>query len=283
MTQDTPPPTLRPMTEQDLPALHALTVEAGWAHRPEDWRFVYEVGDGVVACDGAGRVIGSALWWPFGRDFGTVGMIIVSPRLQAKGTGRRLMQWLFDRAGDRVLQLNATPAGLRLYRSEGFREIGRIHQHQGLVQPVPGVAPAGRVRPITAGDWPRIHALDREAYGADRTAALDGLAARSVGYGHEVNGELLGFSLCRPFGRGHVVGPVVAPDEAVAIALLQPHLEEHPGRFLRVDTPDDGAFADRLAAAGLARVDTVATMRRGDRPAPSPTARTFGLINQALG
>jgi len=49
-----------------------------------------------------------------------------------------------------------------------------------------------------------------------------------------------------------------------------------------VDTPDDGAFADRLAAAGLARVDTVATMRRGDRPAPSAAALTFGLISQAL-
>jgi len=283
MTQDTPPPTLRPMTEQDLPALHALTVEAGWAHRPEDWRFVYEVGHGVVACDGAGRVIGSALWWPFGPDFGTVGMIIVSPRLQAKGTGRRLMQWLFDRAGDRVLQLNATPAGLRLYRSEGFREIGRIHQHQGPVQSLPAVAAPGRVRPIAAGDWPRIRELDREAYGADRSAALDGLAARSVGAGYEVNEELLGFSLCRPFGRGHVVGPILAPDEAAAIALLQPHLEEHAGRFLRVDTPDDGAFADRLTAAGLARVDTVATMRRGDRPAAPASARIFGLINQALG
>ncbi|MGO1075121.1 GNAT family N-acetyltransferase [Inquilinus sp. CA228] len=281
MTQDTPPPTLRPMTEQDLPALHALTVEVGWAHRPEDWRFVYEVGEGVAACDGAGRVIGSALWWPFGPDFGTVGMIIVSPRLQAKGTGRRLMQWLFDQAGDRVLQLNATPAGLRLYRSKGFREIGRIHQHQGLVQPTPTVA--GRVRPITAADWPRIHALDREAYGAERSAALDGLAIRSAGFGYEVDGDLLGFSLCRPFGRGHVVGPIVAPDEAAAIALLQPHLQEHAGRFLRVDTPDDGAFADRLAAAGLARVDTVATMRRGDRPAPAVSARIFGLINQALG
>ncbi|OWJ69030.1 GNAT family N-acetyltransferase [Inquilinus limosus] len=283
MTQDPPPPTLRPMTEQDLPALHALTVEVGWAHRPEDWRFVFEVGDGVVACDGAGRVIGSALWWPFGPDFGTVGMIIVSPRLQAKGTGRRLMRWLFDRAGDRVLQLNATPAGLRLYRSEGFQEIGRIHQHQGPVQPVPAVAAAGRVRPIAAGDWPRIHALDTGAYGAERSAALDALAARSVGYGYEVDAELQGFSLCRPFGRGHVVGPIVAPDEAAAIALLQPHLQEHAGRFLRVDTPDDGAFAGRLAAAGLARVDTVATMRRGDRPERPGSARIFGLINQALG
>lgn len=283
MTHDTPPPTLRPMTEQDLPALHALTVEVGWAHRPEDWRLVYEVGDGVVACDGAGRVIGSAMWWPFGPDFGTIGMIIVSPRLQAKGTGRRLMRWLFDRAGDRTLQLNATPAGLRLYRSEGFREIGRIHQHQGLVQPVPAAAAPGRVRPLAAEDWPQVRALDREAFDADRSAALDALAARSVGYAYETDGELVGFSLCRPFGRGHVVGPIVAPDEAAAIALLQPHLEEHAGRFLRVDTPDDGAFADRLAAAGLARVDTVVTMLRGDRPARQRAVRTFGLINQALG
>ena len=98
-----------------------------------------------------------------------------------------------------------------------------------------------------------------------------------------MDGELLGFSLSRPFGRGHVVGPIVAPDETAAIALLQPHLQEHAGRFLRVDTPDDDAFAERLAAAGLARVDTVATMRRGDRPGQPASARIFGLINQALG
>jgi len=144
-------------------------------------------------------VIGSALWWAFGHRFRHGRHDYRLAALQAKGTGRRLMRWLFDQAGARVLQLNATPAGLRLYRSEGFREIGRIHQHQGPVQSLPVVAALGRVRPIAAGDWPRIRALDLEAYGAERSAALDGLAAvRSDMATRRANGELAGFSLLPP-------------------------------------------------------------------------------------
>jgi predicted N-acetyltransferase YhbS len=274
---------LRPLTDNDIGAVHALSVEVAWPHRPEDWRLFHEVGHGVVACDGAERVVGSAMWWPFGDKLGCIGMVIVSPRLQAKGTGRRMMRTLFEAAGDRTLKLNATPAGLRLYQSEGFEPIGEIFQHQGIAK-VTREKPPVSVRPLRDEDWEAIIELDREAYGGDRKVLMEALASRAKGTVYEIDGAVAGFALCRPFGRGHVVGPIVAMDDDAAIALTLPHVEDHAGSFLRVDTPSaDGEFPRFLEEAGLVTVDRVLSMARGPFEKPPGPARIFGLVSQALG
>ena len=58
--------TARPMGMQDIPALHALSIGVQWPHRPEDWAMLIQLGQGVVAEDAIGRVVGSAMWWPMG-------------------------------------------------------------------------------------------------------------------------------------------------------------------------------------------------------------------------
>ena len=66
--------TICDITDADLKALHALSLSVGWSHRSEDWAFMREVGRGLVALDESGRVHGSAMWFPFGAEFATVGM-----------------------------------------------------------------------------------------------------------------------------------------------------------------------------------------------------------------
>ena len=57
--------TLRAMVPDDLTAAHGLTAAIGWPHRPEDWRMLFGLGAGLVACEG-GRVIGTAMSWRHG-------------------------------------------------------------------------------------------------------------------------------------------------------------------------------------------------------------------------
>ncbi len=45
-----------------------------------------EVGHGLFAYDEPSRVMGSAMWWPFGARLATIGMVIVSPQMQGKGS-----------------------------------------------------------------------------------------------------------------------------------------------------------------------------------------------------
>ncbi|BAI75609.1 hypothetical protein AZL_c03160 (plasmid) [Azospirillum sp. B510] len=273
----------------DLERLHALSISVGWPHRAEDWQFVREVGHGVVALDEIDRVLGSAMWFPHGDDFATIGMVITSPRLQALGVGEWLMKRVLSASAGRGYRLNATRAALALYRSLGFVGHRTVFQCQGEARRGDEPPTAEPVRRLTAGDLEAVTALDARAFGTSRAGLIARLFEQSVGYGLERDGALVAFALCRPFGRGHVVGPLVAGLDEDAVAVLRPHVDEHDGRFLRLDTHlDEGIFPLFLARSGLRVRDTVLTMSLGAPPIDPATRApdrpvTYALATQALG
>jgi predicted N-acetyltransferase YhbS len=269
---------VRPFNAADLPAAHGLSAAMSWPHRREDWVSLQELGSGVVACDDAGAIVGTAMWWPWGQQAGTLGMVLVAPASQGLGIGRRLMAALLKQADGRSLMLNATVAGLGLYTRLGFRSVGYVRQHQGVFR---GHAATERIRPGEPADRDRLLALDEAAFGAPRGPMLDRLLRDGDCLVIETAGDVSGFACRRVFGRGEMIGPVVAADEADAIALVAASLR--PG-FQRVDIPMRAeALAAWLTEAGLPPVDTVTTMIRGAWVRQDGTARKFGLVSQAFG
>lgn len=281
--------TYRSFTDDDIAAAHALTVELKWPHRADDWAFVVQAGAGFVAVD-AGEVIGTALYWTYGDDRASLGMVIVSPARQGLGIGRKLMELVLERLHGRVTFLHATLAGQPLYEKLGFRTAGALDQHQGTAfQPPLMALPSGeRLRPLGANDTPRLVELASRACGLDRAQVLPALLANADGIGLDRDGELIGFSLFRRFGRGFAIGPVVATesaDSARAKALISHWLSLNEGVFIRIDTPADSGLTDWLDGLGLARVDTVAKMvlnAPADGVGNDPQWRQFGIINQAM-
>ncbi|WP_298376235.1 GNAT family N-acetyltransferase [Azospirillum sp.] len=272
-----------------LERLQALSISVGWPHRAEDWQFAREVGHGFVALDEIDRVLGSAMWFPHGDDFATIGMVITSPRLQFLGVGDWLMKRVMAASAGRSYRLNATRAALALYRSLGFMANRTVFQCQGEARRSDQPAVGQPARRLGAEDLAAVTALDAKAFGTARTGLIERLFAQSVGYGLDRDGELVAFALCRPFGRGHVVGPVVAGLDEDAVAVVRPHVDAHDGRFLRLDTHlDDGVFPLFVARSGLRIHDTVLTMSLG-APLADPATRgpdrpvTFALATQALG
>ena len=274
--------TYRDMDASDVAASHALAGELRWAHRLEDLQLFKEAGFGCIASDGRGATLGSGMWFPYGDGLATIGMVIVAPASQGKGVGRELMRKLMEAAGARAIRLIATKAGRPLYDSLGFRIVGTVTQHQGTATPVHG-RHNPEVRVAANGDWPSIAALDTGATGGDRTTLLQALRKVSEILVLERDGEVRGFSMCRRFGLGHVVGPVVCTDDADAVDLVSLHVSGLAGRFVRVDTHrTEGMFSDFLLGSGLAIGSRSPQMVLGAGGIPG-SVHTFALASQALG
>jgi GNAT superfamily N-acetyltransferase len=286
-----PSPRYRRFTSDDIAAAHGLSVAVKWPHRADDWRFMSGAGTGFVAEDN-GTVIGTALCWKFGAGHGTLGLVIVSPDEQGRGIGRKLMELVLEELGNRVIFLHATVAGKPLYEKLGFVTCGGLTQHQGTLGHIAAIAPpAGeQLRAATPEDTPKLIELASRASGLDRSATIPALLDFSQGVVLERDGEVLGFSLFRPFGRGYAIGPVVtqdSDDDQRARALISYWLAQHEGDFVRIDVPGEAGIHDWLTGVGMTRVDSVEKMVRrpagADNAAPDATWRAFGIVNQAMG
>ena len=279
--------TLRRLEERDLSGTLRLSQAERWSHRLEDWQFHFRLGRGWVACDDDGKVLGTASWWAYGEQFGTVGLVLVDQAHQGQGIGRQLMNVVMSDAAPRVLQLVATKAGLTLYQRCGFREHHGIRQHQGTATQIPAFAPLRDtvLRAVSPADLEAVCDLDAAAFGANRRQLVSAVFNDGSGGGvlARRNGRTAGFALVRQAGRGTTIGPVVAEDEALAIALIAHQLNTNGG-ITRVDVPADATqLADWLEAAGIVCVDDVTTMVRGNVAEERTQARVFGLVSQALG
>jgi predicted N-acetyltransferase YhbS len=259
-----------------------LSRQAGWPHRLEDWQMALDLSAGFVAMEAnASTVLGTVLMTPYKRDVATINMVIVDEAARGRGLGRQLMKAVIALAGSRALRLVATGEGMPLYQKLGFCRAGTIVQHQGQVR---HVAPPAKVRPAESHDIFGILELDRSAYGADRRDLLRTLA--KVGQLAVLCNDqgLTGFAALRRFGRGNVIGPVVAANADDGKALLAYFMAELEGRFVRVDTAESSQLGAWLTDRGLVQVDEGIAMQRPVVARSTCVPLTsFALASQAFG
>lgn len=270
-----------PVTGEDLDAVTALVRTLNWPHRQEDIALFMRLGRGrIVRDDPDGRMLGVALWWTFGDRLARLGLVMIDPESQGLGIGRRLVERILDDAAGRTMILLATDAGLPLYERLGFETIGANRQIQGSYTGRPGHDPM--VRPATSEDLPAILALDAEAAGADRVDLLRALIEIGRSFVVVDHGRVAGYAIERTFGRGSIVGPIVAESESEAIRLFT--AAARPG-FTRVDCPSDATrLAAHLEAVGLVALEGESpVMVRGSWRPPEGRQHIFALSSHALG
>jgi GNAT superfamily N-acetyltransferase len=280
---------LRSMCSSDLEQAHELTRKLNWPHRLEDWQMMLAVSEAVVLlCNG--ELIGTACATLQG-PYASLGLIVVADAYQGKGLGRRLMEAIMVKAGERQLVLNATVAGEPLYTKLGFHRYGEVEQYQAIVPEittsgfdVDSVTAQSRIRLMQPQDKTAVLGLMNVASGMDRQQIGEAVFAVA----HEMwvverFDRIVGFSASRPFGRGVAIGPVIAQDALQAKQLITRHLATHQGQFVRIDTPKQLGLGLWLASIGLKQVDCVSQMVCGNRPEMSGDYIQYALVTQAIG
>ncbi len=271
---------IAPLAAAHAEAAHGLTAAVGWTHRREDWLLALSVGRGLGAFGADGTLRGVLMWFPYGQRFCSIGMVAVDPSLHRSGIGRALMDRVLADTADRTQLLISTVAGRRLYDTLGFRVIGANAAHIGTAS---AAGLADGVAPTHAGDLSAITALDAAALGYDRSELMAALTAAGEIAVTRPDGRITGFAICRRFGRGHVIGPVIACDGDSARALVAYWLARRAGATVRIDVPaEHTALAAWLAAQGLPRGGESPIMARGDTPIPTGMERRYALVSQAM-
>ncbi|MES1955029.1 GNAT family N-acetyltransferase [Salinisphaera hydrothermalis] len=263
-----------------IPSGVILSQAESWPHRPEDWALIQNISDGLVALDND-EVVGTAFCTPFGDKLATLNMIIVADSQRGRGLGTRFMDRLIELAGARTIRLIATEAGYPLYLKMGFEETGRILQQQGVVQAFEAGTNAA-IESAGTDDHEAILALDAAKSGLDRHALWQELFQVSTLKVIRDQGAIVAVAACRDFGRGKVVGPVLADDAATARQLIAAHLAENIDTFVRIDVPAESGLGAWLESFGLTHAGGGRIMMRGPQVILE-TPGVFALASQAVG
>lgn len=276
--------TILQLCHEHIEQARSLSATAGWPHRREDWLFMLDLGTGFAACDG-GELVGTAMTWSFGQALSTLGMVLVAPGMKGRGIGRKLVSTALAEIKTPTIALNATKEGIPLYRSLGFRSTESVFQCQGEATAMSQTLSfeTRNVRPSAVNDLSAIKSLDWAATGVEREAIIESLYAIGDCAVLTENEVTIGFSIRRPFGRGYVIGPIVAPDDNAARALIAHWATQSGKSFLRLDVPKHEHLVNWLGENGLVQVGTVGQMVRGPQLAKSDPDSLYALTSQAMG
>ena len=261
------------------------SVEAGWNQNVADWRFMLGAGRGFGLRGADGKWLASSLVLPLGEKLAWISMVLVTKERRRGGVGTGLLKRCIAevQASGAVAGLDATEQGRPIYLPLGFRDLYKISRwHFDGAKDVPsGVA----VRPLTPADLPAVLAYDRARSGMERPALLAHLASRqpALAWIAETEGRLDGFVLGREGRTAHSIGPVMADNEAVGLALIAKAASSVPGPFI-IDVPDAHAEIRKwLERQGAVSPRGYMRMTLGIAPGLDDPRHVFALAGPELG
>ena len=262
------------LREGDVGDALPLSTGEGWNQTDADWRRLLRLApDGCFAARLDGRLVGTVTTTIYDRTLAWIGMMIVHSGARRQGIAAALMTRALehlDAAGVSCVKLDATPAGLPLYRRLGFEEEVLFERWLGTATPTRSPDPALVARAALDPVLP----LDRAAFGADRSHLLAELEDEALAaYVVRESGSREAYALAREGRIATYLGPVVSTDGTLAARLVDALLTRFSGRQVCIDVNSTGLLDPaHLVAGGLAPKRPLMRMRRGGTAASGTPA-----------
>ena len=261
---------IRQIGNGDIADAVRLSTEAGWNQLPEDWSRLF---DGMprwcYGMEADGTIAAATTAWVY-PGLAWIGMVLTLPAFRGRGFARRVLEKLLDELPVPLSRLDATDMGRPLYTKLGYEDEYAVERW--IRTPSPPL-PRVDLPPFT----PELCALDREAFGYDRSALLTRLAGDG-GTWSTANG----FAMTRAGRNARFFGPCVAANDEDARLLLQAFLGEYAQEPVFWDLTEDKAeFAREF---GFTPVRRLIRMRRGAADhTTAPARQVYALAGFEFG
>ena len=235
---------IRPLISDDLNQALSLSSSEGWNQTEKDWRLLID--NPLNTCIAAvyeNKIIGTATALNHSGKVAWIGMVIVDKAFRGQGIGKLLMTTIIEKLENfESVKLDATPAGLPLYRKLGFADEYMIDRM--LNQSVSGnEISESDIMPevIRESDITSIIKADEIAFGTSRNYLLNKIL---TDYPEktlilEINKILAGYIMGRNGLRYNYLGPVIATSEEYARILIAAALGKLKGQPVILDIPQD--------------------------------------------
>jgi len=279
---------IRTMTSADVSAGMRLKDIAGWNQTKEDWeRFLQASPKGCFVAEWNGLAAGTVTTITYEGRFAWIGMVLVDPQLRGKGIGTALLLKAIEHLDSKnvpCVKLDATPQGKPIYARLGFRVEYEIERHCLTREASPKVS----LEKLSdhAANIESLQEMDRQVFGADRSALLRSLAksAPELVAIHPSGGVVEGFALGRKGSQADHLGPWVAANALAAREVFGDFLLRSRRRVVFVDVVRDNPWAPALLAAnGFQFSRRLTRMSRGENAHPGRPDLLCAILGPEFG
>jgi GNAT superfamily N-acetyltransferase len=273
----------RRLLASDIPAAFALSVEAGWNQTQTDWQLMLDHGDGFGIVDN-GRLVATALTHGFGA-IGWISMVLVARSHRRRGLATELLARCIRLLQHKGLTpgLDATAAGRAVYEPLGFRAVYGLHRQAATILPREATMSAN-IRRLGHADLAAAMQYEAAVSRTDRRHILRQLSERraDLAFVAREGDAVRGFVLGRDGREAAQIGPLMAENPAVAIALMDATLACASGRIYIDSLERHHELNAYLALRGFDIQRTFTRMLLG-RPEPfDDPSRTFAIAGPEL-
>lgn len=231
------------MQDRDLVSACGLSAAEGWNQTEMDWRFLISGRQNVcLVAEEDGKIAGTATALVHPPGLAWIGMVLVDKQMRGKGIGRMLMSHIINRLNHlESIKLDATPAGLPLYRKLGFIEEYNLYRmtnaaFTGISESSPGCA-----EKIDKANIASVLQSDRIIFGSDRSTLLNYLLENKPGNAFAVfnSGKTEAYIFGRTGMKYSYIGPACGVKSDPVKQIIEKVMVSNSGKPMALDIHED--------------------------------------------